>query len=331
MSFIWTPEGRYRRVDFEDEADLEKSIINVAKDLFGAGRIYLDIKKKIGTAKQNIPDAYLLDLSSPKPRLYVVENELSGHHPTKHIAVQLVEFMSAFYDDKNGVRNILVKALNADPNAKKTCESYVASQKLHSTEDLIHKLVFEADFAALVIIDEQSERLEMILNKGFGFKVEVIELARYESDKGVQIYAFEPFLAGLISEVPVAEGKELGKQMDLADVDTVVVPARPGGFNKVFLGENRWYAVRIHASMKPQIKYIAAYQIRPISAITHIAPIQSIEQWSDTDKVVLNFSEPAKAIGPIKLLKDGKVRALQGLRYTNHQKVESAKSLDEAF
>ena len=337
MSVIWTPYGGYSRVDFEDEADLEKAILTVATALFGPGRIYLNVKKKIGKSipekkvGKNIPDAYLLDLSSPIPRLYFVENELSSHHPSRHIAVQLVEFMSSFEDDRNGVRNILVATINADPLIKKICESYVTSQKLNSVEDLIHKLVFETDFAALVIIDEQSERLETILNKSIKFTVEVIEFARYENDHGDHMYSFEPFLAGLKSEVPVSEGKELGKQMDLGEVDTVVVPARPDGFKKVFLGENRWYAVRVHASMKPQIKYIAAYQVAPVSGITHIAPVATIEPWQDSGKVVLNFGTPAKAVGPIKLLKGGKVHALQGLRYTNHEKLESAKTLDEAF
>jgi hypothetical protein len=331
MSVIWTPNGSYSQVDFEDEADLEKAIGILKRDLFGPGRIYLDIKKKIGKAKQNIPDAYLLDLSSPTPRLYVVENELSSHHPTKHIATQLLEFMLAFEDDKNHVRNILVDALNADFAAKETCETYVANQKLHSIEDLIHKLVYEAEFAALVVIDEQSERLEAVLSKSFSFPVEVIELARFEDENEAHVYAFEPFLAGLMSEVPVAEGKELGKQLDLGDVDTVVVPARLSGFKEVFLGENRWYAIRIHASMAEQIKYIAAYQVKPISAITYIAKVSSIQPWQDTGKVVLNFYEPATQVGPIKLVKGGKVSAPQGIRYTNHQKLESAKTLDDAF
>lgn len=280
MSMIWTPTGNYSLVEFESEDELEKAIVTVGKDLFGPGRIYLDIKKKIGKTKQNIPDAYLLDLSSKIPRLYVVENELSGHHPTKHIAVQLLEFSLAFDEDKNSVRNILVDALNGDKFAKKTCETYVASQKLHSIEDLIHKLVFETDFAALVIIDEESARLETILSEKLTFSVEVIELSRYENNNAVQVYSFEPFLAGLASEVPVAEGKELGKQMDVDDVDTIVVPARLDGFKETFLNENRWYAVRIHASMKSHIKYIAAYQVRPVSAITYLAEVKSIESMS---------------------------------------------------
>lgn len=331
MSVIWTPNGSYSQVDFEDEVDLEKAIVLLKRDLFGPGRIYLDIKKKIGKAKQNIPDAYLLDLSSPTPRLYVVENELSSHHPTKHIATQLLEFKLAFDEDKNHVRNILVEALNVDSTAKKTCETYVATQKLHSIEDLIHKLVYEADFAALVIIDEQSERLEAVLRKCLGFRVEVLEVVRYEDKNETHLYAFEPFLAGLISEVPVAEGKELGKQLDVGDVDTVVVPARLSGFKEVFLGENRWYAVRIHASMTEQIKYIAAYQVKPISAVTYIAKVSSIQRWQESGKVVLNFSEPATPIGPIKLVKGGKVLAPQGIRYTSRQKLESAKTLDDAF
>lgn len=142
---------------------------------------------------------------------------------------------------------------------------------------------------------------------------------------------FEPFLAGLQSEVPVAEGKELGKQMDLGAVDTIVVPAREDGFQKVFLGQNRWYAIRVHSAMKPQIKYIAAYQVAPVQGITHIAPVSSIEQWEGSNKYVVNFAESANPIGPITLLKGGKVHAPQAPRYTNLQKLKSAKNLDEAF
>ena len=65
--------------------------------------------------------------------------------------------------------------------------------------------------------------------------------------------------------------------------------------------------------MRPQIKYIAVYQVAPISAITHIAPVESIEPWEDSGKYVVKFSEPAK---PIRLVQKGRVKALQNLRYT---------------
>src|ERR1700745_615553 len=86
MPVIWNPAGMYRRIDYESEADLESAIIQVQHQLFGRNRFYLDIKRKIGAkgAVQNVPDGYLLDFSSAKPLLYVVENELQAHDPLRH-------------------------------------------------------------------------------------------------------------------------------------------------------------------------------------------------------------------------------------------------------
>jgi hypothetical protein len=73
------------------------------------------------------------------------------------------------------------------------------------------------------------------------------------------------------------------------------------------------------------------YQVVPVQAITHIAPVKSIEPWQDSGKFVLNFSEPAQAIGPIPLLKGGRVRAPQSIRYTTRERLLKAKNLDEVF
>jgi len=59
--------------------------------------------------------------------------------------------------------------------------------------------------------------------------------------------------------------------------DTVIVPAQQEGFEELFLGENAWHAIRISGGMLQKIKYIAAYQTRPVSAITHLAPVERIE------------------------------------------------------
>jgi len=114
-------------------------------------------------------------------------------------------------------------------------------------------------------------------------------------------------------------------------VDTVVVPAREEGYHRVFLGEHCWYAIRIQETMLAKIKYIACYQTAPISAITRIAPIMSIEAWKGTAKFVVNFAEPAREIRPIRLVKDGRVKPLQKLRYTTRKKLESAKNLDDLW
>lgn len=67
---------------------------------------------------------------------------------------------------------------------------------------------------------------------------------------------------------------------------------------------NRWHSIRIHGSTIPTIKYIARYPTAPVSEITHVAPVACIEQRKDTSKYVINFSEPAREIGPLDLLEN---------------------------
>ncbi len=102
----------------------------------------------------------------------------------------------------------------------------------------------------------------------------------------------------------------------------------------MFLGENRWFAIRISGIMRPQIKYIAAYQVSPMQAITYVAPVKSIEPYQNTAKAVVNFSEPASAIGPIKLVpqaQGGRVAAPQAPRYTTRSQRLKAKTLDDVW
>lgn len=334
MSVVWTANGMFHRTPYEDEADLEASILRVQTELFGPRRIYLNVKRKIGSgdAPRNVPDGYLIDLTGRKPRLYVVEVELASHEPLRHIAVQILQFSLSFESEPRAVKSILYRALQNQPEAKAQCEEYAVSHDFRNLDHMLEYLVFEAPFAALVVIDEMPENLQSVLSRKFKFGAEVIELVQYEDFVGGRVYHFEPFLADLRADVEHAGGpSEIRRDVDLAEIDTVVVPAREEGFQSVFVGENRWYAVRIHDTMRPQIKYVAAYRVAPISAITHVARVQSVEPWQDTDKVVLNFAEPAREIGPLPLVKGGKIKALQSLRYTSYKGLESAKTLDDVW
>jgi hypothetical protein len=108
--------------------------------------------------------------------------------------------------------------------------------------------------------------------------------------------------------------------------DTIIVPAKHEGFEKVFLGEDCWYAIRISGGMLPKIKYIAAYQSQPISAITHYAPVDHIEPYGESGKYKVVFSEPAKRIEPI-LYGDAPSGTMQGIRYTRFEKLKTATTL----
>ena len=328
---LWSANAVYERQDFETEAQLEEAILEVAQPLFGPDRVYVDVKRRIGKAGgvRNIPDGYLLDLTSRRePKLYLVENELSSHEPLRHIAVQILEFSLSFESTPLRVKDILKSALQENSGDWERCERYAKQSGHENVDYLLERMIYPDDaFNALVIIDEVSEELERALVRRFGFPVEIITLERFVDAQGSRVYRFDPFLHDLEPE----DGKPGLTRIDPAEIDTIVVPARDEGFEEVFLGEERWYKIRIHSSMIPKIKYIAGYRVAPTSAITHYAEVRSIERWEDSNKYVVNFVGPATEIGPIAMVSGGRVRPPQGQRYSSLARLQSAKSLDEAF
>jgi hypothetical protein len=141
-------------------------------------------------------------------------------------------------------------------------------------------------------------------------------------------------LAGLRAfEIPKAVAKPETNSSSLTilpssedEPDTIVVPAQKEGFDRVFLGESRWRAIRIGGGMLQKIKWIAAYQSQPISAITHVAPVAYIEPYGEGGKYQLVFSEPATPITPIPF-GNAPPGSMQGPRYTTHQRLLSAKTV----
>ena len=187
-------------------------------------------------------------------------------------------------------------------------------------------------FNALVIIDDLRDELEKILRHSLRFPVETLVIERFKSAGGEVVYQFEPFFYDLsVQSATKAADPGNTPSIDPSEIDTIVVPAQEEGFVETFLGENMWRAVRIHASMIPKIRHIAAYQVAPLSAITYVAEVARIEAWKDSGKYALYFQEPARKIGPLKLISGGKISAPQNLRYTSFGRLEKAKNLDDVF
>jgi hypothetical protein len=111
--------------------------------------------------------------------------------------------------------------------------------------------------------------------------------------------------------------------------DTVIVPAQKENFEKMFLGEDCWYAIRISGGMLEKIKYVAAYQTQPVSAITHFAPVDRIDSYGEEGKYKLVFSEKAKAMPKPIPLADAGQGAMQGPRYTTFVQLMAAKKLTD--
>ena len=111
--------------------------------------------------------------------------------------------------------------------------------------------------------------------------------------------------------------------------DTIVIPAWEDGFQEVFIGENCWYAIRISGGKLNEIKHIAAYRVAPISAVTHVAEIESIEPYGDKGKYKVNFVAPAQEIDPVQY--EVGDSAPQSPIYANYNRLFSAKNLTELF
>lgn len=151
----------------------------------------------------------------------------------------------------------------------------------------------------------------------------------------------EEFFNEILSILPLIDVKvfEQAKKIKVEDQgapktniseDTIVVPAQEEGFQEVFIGKNCWHAIRIGGGHLDKIKYIAAYQTAPTSAITYVAEVDSIEPYGDGGKYRLNFKSPAKSIGPI-LYGNAKRGSMQSTRYTNYEKLMKAKTLTDLF
>ena len=112
--------------------------------------------------------------------------------------------------------------------------------------------------------------------------------------------------------------------------DTIIVPAQKEGFDDCFLGKKCWYAIRISSGMLERIKYIAAYQTAPVSAITHYSEVDSIEPYGDTGKYKLNFKGDPQAIKSIPY-GDATKGSMQGIRYTHLTKLLKVQKISELF
>ena len=269
------------------------------------------------------------------PKLYVIENEIVSHDPFRHIGIQMLKFVTSFEDERVKVRNIIMNEISANPEMMKRLENGCSRSGSRNIDNYLDKAVY-TDFKGLVIIDEAKGELYKVLEK-INANISVIELKTYRSQDGESVYEFDTLyeedeeispVQGVVKRSSSPE-ERIKRMQRRAESDTIIVPAREDGFKEVFLGQNQWYAIRIGAAMKDRIKHIAAYQVAPVSAITHIAEIKEIKPYKDTGKYMVIFTGPAEEINPITLRDSGK--SPQGPVYVKHSKLIEVKYLEDAM
>jgi hypothetical protein len=145
------------------------------------------------------------------------------------------------------------------------------------------------------------------------------EMLRLMPVMGVHFFELEKAIAApLPALTPLAEK---------AVAEVLVVPAQPEGFQRAFIDQNAWWAVRIAAKHRPNLKWIAAYQVNPIGAVTHIAEIDRIEPFGDEGKFKILFKGPATKLEKPIPYGNAPSGAMQGPRYCTRAALGAAKTV----
>lgn len=325
---------------YEDESSFEKDVVRLADQIFGASTIYLDIKKHVGNDIITIPDGYLIDATEPdEPKLFIVENEIVKHDPFRHIGIQMLRFVTSFDEAQRAVRTFVMEGIKRNQNLLARLEVACKASASPNIDHYLDRAVY-SEFKGLIIIDEARPELFRVLEK-INANISVLQLKAYESDSGERMFQFDTLYdesedvdelesTKLDAKTPAERAaKRAARKQRRANSDTVVVPAREEGFQQAFIGENQWDAIYISAAMKDRIKYIAAYRVAPISAVTHLAKIKEIKPYKDTGKYQLVFDGSAQEIKPVKL-KEGAFPP-RGPFYCQLDRLLTAATLDEVL
>lgn len=199
---------------------------------------------------------------------------------------------------------------------------FVSANKINSTHAkwLEHALIKRVLEAGRSKVENGNSPLEPTISEAEKAEMNVFLTEIYQTLPLVGLRAFEKPRTVAVPTVQVNTNAR----------DTIIVPAQEDGFQEAFIGESAWWAIRIAGGMLDKLKYIAAYRVSPISAITHYAPIERIEPYGEEGKYKLVFAEPAKELEN-KVAFDLTRGSMQGPRYTNFKKLLAARKMSDLF
>lgn len=121
------------------------------------------------------------------------------------------------------------------------------------------------------------------------------------------------------------------EKIEKPEWDTLLCAAQEDGFKRAFLTQHAWWAVRLKEKTIPFIKYLAIYQVAPVSKITYYGEVERIEPFEDTGKYKLFLkSNPVELENPVGLGTNPHLKP-QSPRYTTLTKILKAKTLDDVF
>jgi len=330
MSKILIDDKEFLESTFKTENELEKIVVKNYEKIFGEKTYYFDLKKGMRHKKGDlltIPDGYLLRFSR-EPSLTIIENELSTHDIVRHIGLQFVRFNSALTDtSKYQVRKFLINYLKENPKEEEKVQKLLSETSYKDSLSLLDQVTMEQEIGFAIVIDKTTEELERVVSP---FHPEIIVIKKYQNQNKELIYHVESESNQLEIQTVTNKTKKKGMRKN-PEIDTIVCAARDEGFNEVFLTENRWFAITINPIRIPKIKYIAMYEVKPISAIRYVGKVKEIKPYKNSGKYEVILEGPATKIKPIKLSSENPNLAPQAPKYTIKTLIDKASKLEDIF
>jgi len=325
MARIIIGNKEYSLFDFDNEAEFEKAVIENQKYLFGKDSVYVDVKRRIGRDEhRGIPDAFLIDFYNTKrPQLYIVENEIASHDVYSNITEQIARFGTSIVSSANQIRNVLIKAIETEPETKREIERYLPQTIFKNIAELMIFLTEKNDIKIVVAINEVTADLNLAF-KIFKNPPDIVLLQRYMSGNDISYY-YEP-MRDEIEDIETAKTKT----GEAVDFDTVVCAAFEEGFKHAYMQNNSWWQIRLSQQAREKLKYLAIYEKAPVAHISHYAEIERIEPYKDSGKYIL-YLKNKKTVKPIRLGTGKRGEAPQAPRYTTLKKLLSARTITELW
>lgn len=183
---------------------------------------------------------------------------------------------------------------------------------------------------ALYLDESKIERIDMII-KLFSS----ISDSKSFSRNTLIEEAIDKFLDESESFLQEEHGINVNKLLEEArseKYDTVIFSSSGRGFEETFLGENEtacWYPCKISESREHNLKYIAIYRGKPVSAITHYAKIKEFKYDQEKNCKVCYFDGMAIEL-PNKIKLGNKDSCFfVGTKYTSLESLLNATKADE--
>ncbi|KXA94636.1 hypothetical protein AKJ65_03885, partial [candidate division MSBL1 archaeon SCGC-AAA259E19] len=180
---------RLEKHSYGREEGLQKEVTKHYEEVLG--KDVIPVRKPVSISLpdlrgKTIPDDFALDLTNEeKPKLLLIEYELSIHEVYSHISTQILKF-------KDAIRN----------NRQNIFETLRGKFKDSDTQLKLYDAIFNQPIETLVIIDNVEEGVEEIAKR---FDVELMEFSSYVEDKekgldSPHVHFFEPYYEEEIKE-----------------------------------------------------------------------------------------------------------------------------------